>query len=148
MGQVPPPPPRGIMAQIISFMDLQNFHFLWKVLWRLVQNIRGWSTQCKNLTTVIQIHCLLISIGNSTVCSGGSWYFGEFWNITRGIYPKYPHKTVLSPVYTTRERNFALSITHKILFSHVQLIGFTNMWSLKHHATLMKLYSNVSKCQF
>ena len=26
MGQVPPP--AGIMAQIISFMDLQNFHFL------------------------------------------------------------------------------------------------------------------------
>ena len=23
---------------------------------------------------------------------GGSWYFGEFWNITRGIYPKYPWK--------------------------------------------------------
>ena len=73
-----------------------------------------------------------ISIGNSTVSRGiwdkyrewyfkihqnitsrrgGEWYLGSFEISRAGIYPKYPEETVLFPVYTTRQRNFALYVT-------------------------------------
>ena len=42
------------------------------------------------------------------------------------IYPKYPDKTVLFPVYTTRQRNFPFYLTHIILSSHVQMNRFYN----------------------
>ena len=120
------------------------------------------------------IEAWVISIGNSTVSRGiwdkysawyfkihqnitsrrGKWYLGSFEISRAGIYPKYPEETVLlNFVYTTRQRNFAFYVTHIFLFSHVQLIGFTttcdlNMWSLKHHTTVIKLYSNVCKSHF
>ena len=36
---------------------------------------------------------------------------GSFEISRAGIYPKYPEETVLFPVYTTRQRNFALYVT-------------------------------------
>jgi len=79
-----------------------------------------------------------ISIGNSTVSRGiwdkyCEWYFKIYQNITshRGsewylgsaeislasIYPKYPEETVLFPVYTKRQRHFALYVTAGIIFT-------------------------------
>ena len=61
-----------------------------------------------------------ICIGNSTV-SRGIWdkyrdkkspkYLGSFEISRAGIYSKYPEETVLFPVYTTRQRNFAFYVT-------------------------------------
>ena len=48
---------------------------------------------------------LVISIGN-TMVSRGIWDKYQFWNITRGIYPKFPVETIVLFVYTTRLRNF------------------------------------------
>ena len=36
---------------------------------------------------------------------------GSFEISRAGIYPKYPDETVLFPVYTTRQRNFALNVS-------------------------------------
>ena len=75
---------------------------------------------------------LKFCIGNSTVSRGiwdkyhewyfkvrqnirsrpsGEWYLGSFEISGACIYPKYPEETVLFPVYTTRQRNFAPYIT-------------------------------------
>ena len=72
-----------------------------------------------------------------------------------GIYPKYPEETVLFFVYTTRQRNFALYVTH-ILFSHAQLIGFTTLFTeeasfpFEYFASVYKLSvlsnGNVAAC--
>ena len=48
---------------------------------------------------------------NITSRRGGEWYLGSFEISRAGIYPKYPEETVLCPVYTTRQRNFALYLT-------------------------------------
>ena len=41
-----------------------------------------------------------------------------------GIYPKYPEETVLFPVYTTRQRNFALYVTGVIFTYKYFKFGF------------------------
>ena len=48
---------------------------------------------------------------NITRRRGGEWYLGSFEISRAGINPKYPEETVLFPVYTTRQRNFALYVT-------------------------------------
>ena len=59
-----------------------------------------------------------ICIGNSMTCSGiskfskyhsplrGSWYFGKFWNITRGIIAKYYVQVMLLFVYNRSREIF------------------------------------------
>ena len=103
-----------------------------------------------------------ISIRNSTVSRGiwdkyrewyfkihknimsrrSEWYLGSFEISWAGIYPKYPEETVLFFVYTTRQRNFALYVTHIFISSRaidwVYNNMWLNMWSLKHHITLDK----------
>ena len=117
-----------------------------------------------------------IIIGNSTVSRGiwdkyrewyfkihqnitsrrGEWYLGSFEISRAGIYPKYHEETVLFFVYTTRQRNIALYVTHIFLFSHVQLIGFTTLFTeeasfpFEYFATVDKLSvlgnGNVAAC--
>ena len=75
-----------------------------------------------------------------------------------GIYPKYPEETVLLFRYSTRQRNFALYVTHMFLFSHVQLIGFTTLFTeeasflFEYFATVYKLSilgnGNAAQCLF
>ena len=48
---------------------------------------------------------------NITSRRGGEWYLGSFEISRAGIYPKYPEETVLFPVYTTRQKKFALYVT-------------------------------------
>ena len=102
----------------------------------------------------------VISIGNSTVYRGiwdkyrewyfkihqnitsrrgGEWYLGSFEISQAGIYSKYPEETVLSPAYTTRQRNFALYVTGVIFTCKYYKYGlnttglsqshFRNLWS-------------------
>ena len=122
---------------------------------------------CSQMTILFYrsvIHGLdfFICIGNSTVSRGiwgkyrewyfkihqnitsrrGEWYLGSFEISRAGIYPKYPEETVLFFVYTTRQRNFALYVTHIFISSRaidwVYNNMWLNMWSLKHHITLDK----------
>ena len=63
---------------------------------------------------------LLISIGNSMICSDiwhkyHEWYFKivirnlrQFWNITSGIYAKYHVQIMLLFVYTTTRKRFVI----------------------------------------
>ena len=48
---------------------------------------------------------------NTTSHRGGERYLGSFEISRAGIDPKYPEEILLFPVYTTRERNFALYVT-------------------------------------
>ena len=96
-----------------------------------LENLQCWDRHIHDLT-VSSFTFIEICIGNSTVSRGildkyrewyfkihqnitsrrgGEWYLGSFEISRAGIYPKYPEETVLFPVYTTRQRNFALYVT-------------------------------------
>ena len=103
----------------------------------------------------------MISIGNSTVSRGiwdkyrewyfkihqnitsrrcGEWYLGSFEISLAGIYPKYPEETVLFPVYTTRQRNFAFYVTGVIFTCKYFIFGFNTTGFSQSH------FGNLSAC--
>ena len=102
-----------------------------------------------------------VCIGNSTVSRGiwdeyqewyfkihqnitsrcsGEWYLGSFEISRAGIYPKCPEETVLFPVYTTRQRNFALYVTGVIFTCKYFKFGLNTTGLSQSH------FRNLSVC--
>ena len=140
----------------------------------LVTALKIWKAVFKTIQAFLSQN-YNISIGNSTVSRGiwdkyrewyfkihqnitsrrGEWYLGSFEISRAGIYPKYPGpKKPCYFLFILQGKEIShFYVTHIFLFNHANLIGFTttcdlNMWSLKHHTDVIKLYSNVCKSQF
>ena len=65
----------------------------------------------------------------------------KFTKISRaGIYPKYPKETALFPVYTTRQRNFALYVTGIIFTCKYFKFGLNTTGLSQSH------FRNLSAC--
>ena len=65
---------------------------------------------------------------------------GSFEISRAGIYPKYPEETVLFPVYTTRQRNFALYVTGVIFTCKYFKFGLNTTGLSQSH------FRNLSAC--
>ena len=77
---------------------------------------------------------------NITSRRGGEWYLGSFKISRAGIYPKYPEETVLFPVYTTMQRNFALYVTGVIFTCKYFKFGLNTTGLSQSH------FRNLSAC--
>lgn len=65
---------------------------------------------------------------NTTCRPGGSCYFGEFLNITCGIYPKYPLENVLFPILILVVAPHHVCTVCSIIITNIKL----NLLSLKN----------------
>ena len=77
---------------------------------------------------------------NITSRRGGEWYLESFEISRAGIYSKYPEETLLLPVYTSMQRNFALYVTGVIFTCKYYQLGLSTTGLSQSH------FRNLSAC--